>query len=150
MKRLKTVAPLLLATALVAGYAADLTAKTKQAMDGIAKPLTDKPGDPVKGAELAVTRSKGNCVACHDLPGAVFSGNAGPSLVYTMNHNERSTAWIRQKIVDPKVDNPETIMFTFYDNKGKKQIRKDWIGKRVLSAQEVEDIVAYLLTLRSK
>ncbi|MBF0448008.1 MAG: sulfur oxidation c-type cytochrome SoxX [Magnetococcales bacterium] len=150
MKRLRTVGPVLLAAAILAGCAStpDGTSDQSRQVMGIATPLTDKPGDPVAGKKLANTRSKGNCVACHNLPDAVLAGNAGPDLVEAMNNMERSTAWIRQKIVDPKVDNPDTLMFTFYSNEGKKQVRNDWIGKRVLEAQEVEDIIAYLLTLR--
>ena len=120
----------------------------------ITTPLGDKPGDPVNGRKLAITRSKGNCVACHYLPDVSFPENAGPDLVASMrkmyNTDWRQIAWIRQKIADPKVASPNTIMFTFYSNEGKKNIRKDWRGgKRVLTGQEVEDIIAYLLTLRN-
>nr|CRH07549.1 putative monoheme cytochrome c sulfur oxidizing protein(SoxX) [Candidatus Magnetococcus massalia] len=120
-----------------------------QAEEGISKSLTGVAGDVAKGKKLAMTRSKGNCIACHWLPEATFPGNAGPNLYEAMRNNERSEGWIRQKIVDPKVDNPDTVMFTFYSNEGKQNIRKDWRGKRVLEAQEVEDIIAYLLSLRA-
>ncbi|MEG3641330.1 sulfur oxidation c-type cytochrome SoxX [Magnetococcus sp. PR-3] len=121
---------------------------TAQAEEGMVKPMTDKAGDPVMGKKLAMTRSKGNCIACHWLPESTFAGNAGPNLFEAIRNNDRTVAWIRQKIVNPKIDNPDTVMFTFYDNAGKTNIRKDWRGKRVLEAQEVEDIIAYLLTLR--
>ncbi|ABK46202.1 monoheme cytochrome SoxX (sulfur oxidation) [Magnetococcus marinus MC-1] len=120
-----------------------------QAEEGIAQPLTDKPGDPANGKALAMARSKGNCIACHWLPEATFPGNAGPNLYEAIRHNERSTAWIRQKIVNPKVDNPDTLMFTFYDSTGKQNLLKAWEGKPVLEAQEVEDVIAYLLSLRN-
>ncbi|MGN7613339.1 sulfur oxidation c-type cytochrome SoxX [Magnetococcales bacterium HHB-1] len=120
-----------------------------QAEDGLPEPLSKTPGDAVRGQALAMNKKKGNCIACHNLPGGTFPGNAGPDLVEAMRDNSRSIAWLRQKIVDPKVDNPDTFMFTFYSNEGKKGIRKDWQGgKRVLNGQEVEDVIAYLLTLR--
>ncbi|MBF0186893.1 MAG: sulfur oxidation c-type cytochrome SoxX [Magnetococcales bacterium] len=119
--------------------------------DGIAQPLTNVPGDPANGAKLAVNKKKGNCIACHYLPDSDFPGNAGPNLVEAMREYDRSVPWIRQKIVDPKVDNADTLMFTFYSNEGKKMVRKDWQGgKRVLTAQEVEDVIAYLLTFRNQ
>ncbi|OSM05194.1 sulfur oxidation c-type cytochrome SoxX [Magnetofaba australis] len=140
----------LAAMLLTAGCAANQPEQELSAEEiGIATPLTDKPGDPVNGAKLVTTRSKGNCIACHWMPIGTFHGSAGPNMLDAMQHNERSVGWIRQKIVNPKVDNPDTVMFTFYSNEGKSNIRKDWQGKRVLEAQEVEDIIAYLLTLRN-
>lgn len=142
--------PLTLAALALSGCMTTGDASMDAEEAGITKPLTSTPGDAVKGRKLALTRSKGNCVACHVLPGddVTFPGNAGPDMVEAMQNMERSVGWIRQKIVDPKVDNPDTVMFTFYSNAGKKRVRKDWVGKTVLSAQEVEDVIAYLLTLR--
>ncbi|MBF0589133.1 MAG: sulfur oxidation c-type cytochrome SoxX [Magnetococcales bacterium] len=166
MDRLHKAIPLALAAALLAACGNNASQDKKQkaetkpvaaktepvdvAVLGIAKPLTDKPGDPVNGRKLATSKKKGNCLACHDLPDVHFAGNAGPSLIESMQNNDRSVGWIRQKIVDPKVDNPDTVMFTFHSNEGKKMIRPDKVGTRVLDAQEVEDVIAYLLTLREK
>ena len=154
MRLFKTTLVLSLAAMLTAGCATTGKAEKEEPEEiGIAQPLTDKPGDPENGRKLAITRSKGNCIACHflgDDVGAQFPGNAGPNLVEAMKYNDRSVAWIRQKIVNPKVDNPDTVMFTFHDNSGKKRIAKKYEGKPVLTAQEVEDIIAFLLTLRNK
>ncbi|ABK44417.1 monoheme cytochrome SoxX (sulfur oxidation) [Magnetococcus marinus MC-1] len=149
MLSFKKFTPVFMATAmLVSGCATTGSATDATTEMGIVKPLTDKPGDPVNGKKLVMARDKGNCIACHWLPEATFPGNAGPNLYEAIRNNERSVGWIRQKIVNPKVDNPDTLMFTFYDNTGKHNLRKDWRGKRVLEAQEVEDVIAFLLTLR--
>ncbi len=110
--------------------------------------LTGQPGDPANGRELAINRKQGNCLACHVLPipEQPFHGDVGPDLSEvggTLSEGE-----IRLQVVNPKVLNPDTIMPAFYRNDGFERVLKKFQGKTVLSAQQVEDVVAYLMTLK--
>lgn len=114
----------------------------------IPKALTDKPGDPMNGREVAVNRKKGNCLACHRMPitDQQFHGAIGPPL---HGVGKRYTAaQLRLRVVDSKVINPGTIMPAFYRKDGLHRVMKKFQGKTILSAQEVEDVVAYLTTLK--
>lgn len=115
--------------------------------DAIPEPLTSTPGDPARGRALALDRSKGNCVTCHNMPvNADFQGNLGPPLDGVAS---RWTAGeLRLRIVDSKRINPESNMPSYYRVEGLTAVRRDWAGRPMLTAQEVEDILAYLLTLR--
>lgn len=110
--------------------------------------LTGTPGDPVKGRALAINRKKGNCLACHALPipEQSFHGEIAVSL-YGVG-NRLSAEELRMQIINPKVTDPDTIMPAFYRTSGFNRVKKNFIGKSILEAQEVEDIVAYLLTLQ--
>lgn len=110
--------------------------------------LTGKPGDPVKGRQTAIHRKKGNCLACHTLPvpEQPFHGEVGPALNDVAGR--LSEGEIRLRIVNPKYANPDTIMPAFYKTDGLHMVQKKWTGKPMLTAEEVEDIVAYLMTLK--
>jgi sulfur-oxidizing protein SoxX len=103
----------------------------------IPKPLTDQPGDPVKGREVAINRKKGNCLACHvmPIPEQSFHGEIGPDL--TGVGSRYKIGELRLRVVDPKTLNPDTMMPAFYRNDG-----------TILGPQEVEDLLAYLMSLR--
>ncbi len=110
--------------------------------------LTGKAGDPVKGRETAIHRKKGNCLACHTLPVSEqpYHGEVGPELNGVASR--LSEGEIRLRIVNPKYSNPDTIMPAFYKTEGLHMVQKKWQGKPMLTAGEVEDIVAYLMTLK--
>jgi len=110
--------------------------------------LTGKAGDPVKGRETAIHRKKGNCLACHALPvpEQPYHGEVGPELNGVASR--LSEGEIRLRIVNPKYSNPGTIMPAFYKTEGLHMVQKKWQGKPMLTAGEVEDIVAYLMTLK--
>lgn len=116
--------------------------------DGVPKSITGKPGDAKIGRATAINRKKGNCLACHTLPAPEQAdhGNIGPSLSDIASR--MSAAEMRLRIIDPKIVNPDTIMPSFYKKTGFHRVQKKWQGKTVLKAQDVEDIVAYLLTLK--
>jgi sulfur-oxidizing protein SoxX len=116
--------------------------------DAIATSLTGKIGDPVNGKKLATNRKKGNCLACHSMPipEQAFHGNIGPSLKGISNRY--SEGELRLRIVNPKVLNSETIMPAFYKADEFNRVIKKFAGKTIISAQEVEDIVAYLMMLK--
>ncbi len=135
--------------ALMGSAAAEQVAAYK-VVDGVSIPkaLTDTPGDAKRGREVAINRRQGNCLACHKLPipEQPFHGEVGPDLSEvggTYNAGE-----LRLRIVDPKSLNPATIMPAFYKTEGLNRVAKKFQGKTILTAQQVEDIIAYLVTLK--
>lgn len=109
--------------------------------------LTGKAGDAANGRKVAINRKKGNCLACHQMPipEQQFHGETGPAL-----HDvgaRMSEAELRMRLVDPKVINPDTMMPSFYKT-GQHRVLKKFQGKTILDAQEVEDVIAYLKTLK--
>ncbi len=116
--------------------------------DAITASLTGKNGDAAKGRNLAINRKKGNCLACHamPIPEQAFHGNIGPDLKGVGSRYKAGE--LRLRVVDPKVVNEDTIMPAFYRAAGLNRVMKKFQGKTVLSADEVEDIVAYLTTLK--
>ncbi len=110
--------------------------------------LTGKPGDPKRGREVAITRKQGNCLACHTLPipEQPFQGQVGPDL--SAVGSTLSEGEVRLRIVNPKVLNPDTFMPAFYRIDGFTRVAKKFKGKTILSAEQVEDLVAYLMTLK--
>lgn len=116
--------------------------------DGIPVPLTDRPGDSRSGRVLAANSSHGNCLICHALPiqEVLVFGNMGPPLDGV---GERlNGAQLRLRVVDAKKLNPRSVMPAYYKVDGLWRVAPKYQGQPILSAQEVEDIVAYLLTLR--
>lgn len=115
---------------------------------GIPESLTGKAGDPEKGRAVAIHRKKGNCLACHTLPvpEQPYHGEVGPDLNGVANR--LSEGEIRLRIVNPKYSNPQTIMPAFYRTEGLHRVAKKFQGKPMLTAEEVEDVVAYLMTLK--
>ena len=112
---------------------------------GIAAPLTTTPGDPDRGAKVMVERELGNCLACHAAAvDAEFFGTTGPSLVGV--GARLSVAQLRLRIVDPKRINPATMMPAYFRSTGLNRVLPEFAGKTILSAQQVEDVVAFLAT----
>jgi sulfur-oxidizing protein SoxX len=116
----------------------------------IPEPLTNEPGDPQRGRAAAIDRKKGNCLACHvmPIPEQAFQGEIGPDLNGVGSRYE--PAELRLRIVNPKVINPDTSMPAFYRTEVLHMVAKKFVGKTILSAQEVEDVIAYLMTLREE
>ncbi len=126
--------------------------KPYEIVDGISipKPLTDKPGDPKRGAKIVVKRKKGNCLACHkidQLSDFPFHGNIGPELTDVASHMKDGE--MRLRLVNPKVVNEDTIMPAFYRTEGLHRVMKKFQGKPVLTEQEIEDVIAFLKTLKA-
>lgn len=115
----------------------------------IEKSLTGKPGDPAKGRQWAITSGQGNCVICHKLPipeVAFRIGNVGPDL--TEVGSRLTPGEIRMRIVNPKLLNEATIMPAYYRVSGLNRVQERFAGKPMLTAEQVEDLVAYLSTLK--
>lgn len=131
--------------------ASDITAPDDVVIEAlaIAKSLTGSPGDATAGREAFANRKLGNCLACHansDLKDQLFHGEVGPSLDGVASRwNEGQ---LRTIVVNAKaVFTDQTVMPGFYSLDVGADVRKDLIGKTILSAEQVEDIVAYLMTL---
>lgn len=116
--------------------------------NSIPESLTGKAGDPEKGRATAIHRKKGNCLACHAMPvpEQPYHGEVGPELNGVASRLTEGE--IRLRIVNPKYANPDTIMPAFYRTEGLHRVAKKFQGKPMLTADEVEDIVAYLMTLK--
>ena len=150
MPSFKSLIPAVAAAVLLAGsaYAGDLV-KYKVVEYGIPKSLTGKAGDPEAGEKAFVNRKLGNCLACHQvtkLSAHPFHGEIGPSLDGVAERYEEPH--LRLQVVNAKEINPDTIMPGFYRTEGLHLVSDKFKGKPILTAQEVEDVVAYLKTLK--
>jgi len=137
--------------AAVAGPALSQTALVKfDIKDGeIPASLTGKPGDPQKGRAVVINRQQGNCLACHEitaLKSEPYHGNTAPSLDGVASRI--SAGAMRLRIVDATKLNPDTMMPPFYRTEGLNKVMTRFQGKSILTAEQVEDVVAYLQTLR--
>ncbi len=154
--RIKTLAVSAIGTVLLlcagqkTGAAAEMAKLVAYKVDGyaITKSLTGKPGNAIEGRKVAINRQKGNCLACHvmPIPEQQFHGEIGPDLTGVGSRYKEGE--LRLRVVNPKALNEDTIMPAFYHLDGLKRVNKKFKGKTVLSAQEVEDVVAYLVTLK--
>lgn len=117
------------------------------ANDEIPTPLTGSRGDPARGRALVANRQVGLCLLCHSgpFPEERFQGNLAPDLKTAARLSEGE---IRARIVDPRRANPESIMPAYYDTGGLTRVAPSFRGKTILTAEQIEDIVAYLLTLK--
>ena len=119
--------------------------------DGLAikQPLNNLVGDANNGRRIVISEDKLSCLSCHKLPipEEPFHGNIGPDLTHVASR--LSEAEIRLRVVDEKVINPVTIMPGYYRAPRKlNQVAMEFENRTVLTAQEVEDVVAYLKTLK--
>jgi sulfur-oxidizing protein SoxX len=116
--------------------------------DGIPVPLTAAPPDVARGRSLIVARESANCVLCHAIPDANvrFSGDVGPSLAGV--GARLSVSQLRLRVADNLHVHPATIMPSYYRIDGLADVAPGYRGKPILTALEVEDVVAYLATLR--
>lgn len=106
------------------------------------------PGDATRGRAIVVNRQKGLCLLCHSGPFAEerFQGDLAPSLAGAGSRwNEGQ---LRLRIVDSRRVSPDTIMPSYYRIDGLTRVGAAWRDKPVLSAAEIEDVVAFLQTLR--
>ena len=117
----------------------------------ISASLTGVAGDPVAGKKVSTNRKLGNCLACHvndDASSPSFHGEVGPEL------NGAGSRWseeeLRGIVTNSKNTFEGTIMPAFYSTENGVRTLKKFVGKTILSAQQVEDVVAYILTLKEE
>ncbi len=115
--------------------------------DAIPSPLAGLVGDPVRGRAIVVTRQKGLCLLCHSgpFPEERFQGDLAPSLAGAGSRS--SEGQLRLRMVDSRMVNPTSIMPAYHRTEGLTRVGPAFAGKTILSAQEIEDVVAFLKTL---
>lgn len=110
------------------------------------EPLLAAAGDAARGREVFIARDAGHCVLCHAAPEIPTAGNVGPSLAGV---GARLTpGQIRLRIVDITRVNPRAAMPTFHRVDGLERVAPEFRGRPALTGQQVEDLVAWLSTLR--
>ncbi len=113
-------------------------------------PLTTTPGDARNGRAIVADRTRGLCLLCHSgpFPEERFQGNLAPTL------EGAGTRWngaeLRLRLVDGKRLNPDSIMPSYYRTEGLHRVSPALRGRTILTAQEIEDVIAFLLTLREE
>ncbi|WP_036049760.1 sulfur oxidation c-type cytochrome SoxX [Bradyrhizobium sp. Tv2a-2] len=136
-----------LAPALGATAKAEALAPFTVIGDGIPDSLTGKAGDAAHGRALVLDRAS-TCILCHSgpFPEIRFQGDLAPNLAGA--GNRWSVSQLRLRLVDASRLNPVTIMPSYYRLEGLVRVGQGWRDKPILSAEQIEDIVAYLATLR--
>jgi L-cysteine S-thiosulfotransferase len=121
--------------------------------DAIPLPLNGLAGDAARGRAIVANRQLGLCLLCHAAPISEerFQGNLAPSLDGV--GSRLSEAQLRLRIVNSRAINPETIMPSYYQTESNTRagarVGAAWQGKTILNAQQIEDVIAYLVTLKT-
>lgn len=116
--------------------------------DAMPDPLTGSRGDPARGRAIVVNRQAGLCLLCHagPFPEERFQGTIGPDLNGIASR--LSEGQIRLRIVDPGRLNPSTVMPAYFRSEGLARVVPSFKDKPILSAGQIEDVVAFLATLK--
>jgi sulfur-oxidizing protein SoxX len=116
--------------------------------DEIPASLTGAPGDPARGRAIVADRQRGLCLLCHSgpFPEERFQGNLAPDLAGA--GSRWSEGQLRLRLVDGKRLNPDSIMPSYYRIEGLNRVGPAFRGRTLLSAEEIEDVLAFLRTLR--
>jgi L-cysteine S-thiosulfotransferase len=116
--------------------------------DTIPASLTGAPGDAERGLKIVTNRQVGLCLLCHagPYPQERFQGTMAPDL--TGAGARWNEGQLRLRMVDAAKINPETIMPPYYRVDGLTRVAPGFRGTTILSAEQIEDVVAYLMTLR--
>jgi L-cysteine S-thiosulfotransferase len=117
--------------------------------DAIDTPLTGQPGDAVRGRQIVGNRSVSACLLCHagPFPDPHLQGTIGPSLDGV--GSRLSAGQIRLRLMDARMLNPDTTMPPYFVVDGLNRTGRQWQGRTALNAQQIEDVVAFLATLRA-
>ena len=116
--------------------------------DAIPISLTGAVGDPARGRAIVLDRRLGGCLLCHSgpFPEEKFQGTLAPDLAGA--GLRWSAGQLRLRLVDATRLNPDTIMPPYYRVDGLTRVGSAWRGKPILTAGQIEDVLAFLLTLR--
>jgi len=143
-----------LATAMLAGMTAVTTVLAQEIPrpyrvvgNAIPESLTGERGDPARGRAIVIKREN-TCLLCHSgpFPEERFQGDLSPTLKGT--GGRWSEGELRLRMVDASRLNPASIMPSFYKVHGLNRVGPSWRGKPILTAEQIEDVVAFLATLR--
>ena len=102
--------------------------------------------DGARGQALVANRSESGCVLCHAIPGERFAGNLGPSLAGVAAR--LTPGQLRLRLVDSRWFNPQSLMPSYYRLEGLQRVAPQRQGQPVLTPQQLEDVLAWLLTMR--
>ncbi len=116
--------------------------------DAIARSLTGRPGDADNGRRLVMDRHRSLCVLCHaaPLPDPHLQGTLAPTLAGA--GSRLSEGQIRLRVVDMKRLVPDSIMPAYYRTDGLARVAASFRDRPILAAEEIEDVVAFLVTLK--
>ena len=116
--------------------------------DGMPQPLSALPGDATRGRAIVVDRQRGLCLLCHSgpFPEERTPGNLSTNLAGA--GKRWSVAQLRLRVADARVLNPDSLMPSFHRVEGLTRVGAAWRDKPVLDAQQLEDVVAFLATLK--
>ncbi len=136
----------------VSAASAQLIPAFVTAGDAVPSALTSTPGDAARGRAIVANRQVGLCLLCHSgpFPEERFQGNLAPNL--SGAGARWSEGQLRLRIIDARLANPQTIMPPYYRSDPQSdtthRVSAAWQGKPILAAQQIEDVVAYLRTLK--
>lgn len=116
--------------------------------DQIVASLSGQPGDAIRGRAIVVSRQVGLCILCHSgpFPEERFQGTLAPDLA--ASSALLSSAQLRARMVDASRFNPDTIMPSYFRTDGLTRVAPQFVGKTILTAQEIEDVVAFLVSIK--
>lgn len=147
MRAARFLASLLLAMAMPAMASAQSAMVTG---DAVVQSLTGSAGDPARGRAIIADRQKGFCLLCHGgpFPEEALQGNLAPSLAGAGSRwNEGQ---LRLRLMDNKRVNPESIMPAYHRIEGLNRVGAIWRDRPILSAAEIEDVLAFLMGLKTE
>ena len=118
--------------------------------DSIFESLSSEAGNPVRGRAIVVSRQTGLCLLCHSgpFPEERFQGNLAPELKASVAR--LNAPQLRARIVNAAHFNPQTIMPAYYQASHLNRVAPKFVGQTILNGQEIEDVVAFLMTLNNE
>ena len=134
---------------LVAGQAIGAPMVAYRVVDGgIPIALTEQTGDATRGRDIATNRQVGLCQLCHQVPGSTdrFQGDIATNLAGA------GTRWtasqLRLRMVDSRRVNADSVMPAYFKTDALHRVGASWRDQPILNAQQVEDVVAWLVSLK--
>ena len=130
----------------------NLTSANAQSIagDSIYESLSSAPGDVTRGRAIVASRQSGLCLLCHSgpFPEERFQGNLAPEL--GMSAARLNASQLLARIVDASYFNPNTIMPAYYKTGHLNRVAPKFVGQPILNGQEIEDVVAFLVSLNKQ
>ena len=144
------LAALLLAPLLAPLLPAPAATAQEVVEDAIPRSLTGEPGDAARGRAIVADRQRGLCLLCHSgpFPEEPFQGTLAPGLAGA--GSRLNEGQLRLRLVDGKRLNPDSIMPSYFRTEGLHRVGPAFRGRTILTAAEIEDVLAFLTTLREE
>ena len=115
----------------------------------IPQPLTAQPGDPARGRRVIADASNSTCLICHEVPAWAELPDQGKIAPPLEGLGTRYTAdELRLRLVNAKLITPDTMMPAYYRTEGLTRVQPQYVGRTIYSAQDVEDAIAFLMTIK--